>query len=51
MARGILLNVHGLQVVVRDYLGFNPPLQCIEYIRYSYYEGYQRVFRRQLLSA
>jgi capsular polysaccharide transport system permease protein len=40
MASGILLNVHGLPTVVQDYLAFNPLLQCIEYIRYSYYEGY-----------
>ena len=40
MASGILINVHGLPAVIRDYLAFNPVLQCIEYIRYSYYEGY-----------
>jgi capsular polysaccharide transport system permease protein len=40
MASGILLNVHGLPAPFQRYLAFNPVLQCIEYIRYSYYEGY-----------
>jgi capsular polysaccharide transport system permease protein len=40
MASGILLNVHGLPAPFQRYLAFNPVLQCIEYVRYSYYEGY-----------
>jgi capsular polysaccharide transport system permease protein len=41
MASGILLNVHGLATVVRNYLPFKPLLQCIEYIRYSHCKGYR----------
>jgi capsular polysaccharide transport system permease protein len=37
---GILINVHGLPTQFQLYLAFNPLLQCVEYIRYSYYEGY-----------
>ena len=37
---GVLFNVHGLPSPYREYLSYNPMLHCVEYIRYSYYEGY-----------
>jgi capsular polysaccharide transport system permease protein len=37
---GIVFNLHALPAPYRAYLAYNPLLQCIEYIRYSYYEGY-----------
>jgi capsular polysaccharide transport system permease protein len=37
---GIIINVHGLPVEIRHIVAFNPLFQCIEYLRYSYYEGY-----------
>jgi capsular polysaccharide transport system permease protein len=37
---GILFNPHATPSPYRDYLTYNPLLQCVEYIRYSYYEGY-----------
>jgi capsular polysaccharide transport system permease protein len=40
IASGILINVHGLPTQFQHYFAFNPLLQCIEYIRYSYYQGY-----------
>jgi capsular polysaccharide transport system permease protein len=40
LGSGILLNVHGLPAQFQHYLAFNPLLQCVEYIRYAYYEGY-----------
>jgi capsular polysaccharide transport system permease protein len=37
---GILFNPNTIPSPYKDYLAFNPLLQCVEYIRYSYYEGY-----------
>jgi hypothetical protein len=37
---GIVINVHGLPHGAGQYIAFNPLFQCIEYLRYSYYEGY-----------
>jgi capsular polysaccharide transport system permease protein len=40
MISGIILNVHAFPNPYPHILAFNPLLQCVEYIRYSYYEGY-----------
>jgi capsular polysaccharide transport system permease protein len=40
IASGILFNPHAIPSPYKDYLAYNPLLQCVEYIRYSYYEGY-----------
>jgi capsular polysaccharide transport system permease protein len=37
---GILFNPHAIPSPYKEYLAYNPLLQCVEYIRYSYYEGY-----------
>jgi capsular polysaccharide transport system permease protein len=37
---GILFNPHAIPSPYKDYLAYNPLLQCVEYIRYAYYEGY-----------
>jgi capsular polysaccharide transport system permease protein len=37
---GILFNPHAILSPYKEYLSYNPLLQCVEYIRYSYYEGY-----------
>jgi capsular polysaccharide transport system permease protein len=37
---GIVFNPHTIPSPYKDYLAYNPLLQCVEYIRYSYYEGY-----------
>jgi capsular polysaccharide transport system permease protein len=37
---GIVINVHGLPHQAGQYIAFNPLFQCVEYLRYSYYEGY-----------
>jgi capsular polysaccharide transport system permease protein len=38
---GIIFNPHALSSPYKEYLAFNPLLHCIEFIRYSYYYGYQ----------
>jgi capsular polysaccharide transport system permease protein len=40
MASGVLFYVHGLPSQYANLLSFNPLLQCVEYIRYAYYDGY-----------
>jgi capsular polysaccharide transport system permease protein len=40
IAGGIVYNVHGVPTQYAYLLSFNPLLQCIEYIRYAYYDGY-----------
>jgi capsular polysaccharide transport system permease protein len=40
ISSGILINVYGLPNDIQHYLAFNPLLQCVEFIRYSYYEDY-----------
>jgi capsular polysaccharide transport system permease protein len=37
---GIIFNPHAISSPYKEYLAFNPLLHCIEFIRYSYYEGY-----------
>jgi capsular polysaccharide transport system permease protein len=37
---GIAVNNHGFPNPYPRILAFNPLFQCVEYIRYSYYEGY-----------
>jgi capsular polysaccharide transport system permease protein len=37
---GILFNPHAYPSSYKSVLSYNPILQCIEYIRYSYYDGY-----------
>jgi capsular polysaccharide transport system permease protein len=37
---GILFNPHAFPSSYKSLLFYNPLLQCIEYMRYSYYEGY-----------
>jgi len=37
---GIIFNPHTIPSPYEKYLAFNPLLQCVEYARYSYYEGY-----------
>lgn len=37
---GVLFYIHAVPSPYREYLSYNPMLQCVEYIRYSYYEGY-----------
>jgi capsular polysaccharide transport system permease protein len=37
---GILFNPHAIPAPYKDYLAYNPLLQCVEYMRYSYYEVY-----------
>jgi capsular polysaccharide transport system permease protein len=40
LASGIMFYVHGIPHKYAYLLRFNPLLQCVEYIRYSYYDGY-----------
>jgi capsular polysaccharide transport system permease protein len=40
MLSGGVINVYGLPLQVQRYFAFNPLFQCVEYLRYSYYEGY-----------
>jgi capsular polysaccharide transport system permease protein len=40
MGSGILFNLHAIPSPYKNYLAYNPLLQCIEYIRYSYYDDY-----------
>jgi capsular polysaccharide transport system permease protein len=40
LASGVLFYVHGLPSQYAYILSFNPLLQCVEYIRYAYYDGY-----------
>jgi capsular polysaccharide transport system permease protein len=40
MTSGALFYVHGLPSEYAKLLSFNPLLQCVEYIRYAYYDGY-----------
>jgi capsular polysaccharide transport system permease protein len=44
LGSGIIFNVHGFPSEIRHWFAFNPLLQCIEYIRYSYYEDYPHEF-------
>jgi capsular polysaccharide transport system permease protein len=44
MASGILFNVHGLPDQYAYFLWFNPLLQCVEFLRYAYYDGYPSNF-------
>jgi capsular polysaccharide transport system permease protein len=44
MASGILFNIHGLPTNYAYLLSFNPLLQCVEFIRYAYYDGYPKDF-------
>jgi capsular polysaccharide transport system permease protein len=37
---GIIFNPHAIPSPYKEYLVYSPLLQCVEYIRYSYYEGY-----------
>jgi capsular polysaccharide transport system permease protein len=37
---GGVLNVYGFPSEIQYYFAFNPLFQCVEYLRYSYYEGY-----------
>jgi capsular polysaccharide transport system permease protein len=37
---GIVIDPHSIPSPYKEYLTYNPLLQCVEYIRYSYYEGY-----------
>jgi capsular polysaccharide transport system permease protein len=37
---GVLFYIHALPSPYRQYLSYSPILQCVEYIRYAYYEGY-----------
>lgn len=37
---GVIFNPHAFPAPYPQLLAYNPLLQCIEYIRYSYYEGY-----------
>jgi capsular polysaccharide transport system permease protein len=37
---GIVINVHAFPSPIPHYFSYNPLYQCIEYLRYSYYEGY-----------
>jgi capsular polysaccharide transport system permease protein len=40
ISSGIFYYIHGLPASYSYYLAYNPLLQCVEYIRYSYYENY-----------
>jgi capsular polysaccharide transport system permease protein len=40
VSSGILFNPHAIPSPYKDYFAYNPLLQCVEYIRYAYYEGY-----------
>jgi capsular polysaccharide transport system permease protein len=40
LSAGILFNVHGLPDNIEKLFAFNPLLQCVEYIRYAYFDGY-----------
>jgi capsular polysaccharide transport system permease protein len=40
IAGGIVYNIHGIPAQLAYFLSFNPLLQCIEYIRYAYCDGY-----------
>jgi capsular polysaccharide transport system permease protein len=37
---GVVFNPHAISSPYKEYLSFNPLLQCIELVRYSYYDGY-----------
>jgi capsular polysaccharide transport system permease protein len=37
---GILFNFHGIPAQYAHILSFNPLLHCVEWLRYSYYDGY-----------
>jgi len=37
---GIVFDPHGIPSPYNEILSYSPLLQCVEYIRYSYYEGY-----------
>jgi capsular polysaccharide transport system permease protein len=37
---GILFNPHAIPSPYTEYLAFNPLLHCVEYMRYSYFDGY-----------
>jgi capsular polysaccharide transport system permease protein len=37
---GIVFDPHGIPSPYKEILSYSPLLQCVEYIRYSYYEGY-----------
>jgi capsular polysaccharide transport system permease protein len=37
---GIIMNVHGFPTQFRHWFAYNPLFQCVDYLRYSYYEGY-----------
>jgi capsular polysaccharide transport system permease protein len=37
---GIIFDPHGMPSPYNEMLSYSPLLQCVEYIRYSYYEGY-----------
>jgi capsular polysaccharide transport system permease protein len=40
LSAGIIFYVHGLPHDIVRFLAFNPILQCVEYIRYAYFDGY-----------
>jgi capsular polysaccharide transport system permease protein len=40
LGSGIVVNVHGFPREIQHIFTFNPLFQCVEYLRYSYYEGY-----------
>jgi capsular polysaccharide transport system permease protein len=40
IASGILFDPHTIPHPYKEYLAYNPLLHCVEYIRYSYFEGY-----------
>jgi capsular polysaccharide transport system permease protein len=40
MISGIIINVHAFPSPYPQLLAYNPLLQCVEYLRYSYFEGY-----------
>jgi capsular polysaccharide transport system permease protein len=40
VSSGIVFNPHTIPSPYKEYLAYNPLLQCAEYIRYSYYEDY-----------
>jgi capsular polysaccharide transport system permease protein len=40
LTSGIVFYAHAVPSPYKEYLAYVPLLQCVEYIRYSYYEGY-----------
>jgi capsular polysaccharide transport system permease protein len=44
LGSGIIINVHGFPSQIQQWFAYNPLFQCIEYLRYSYYEGYPDEF-------